>query len=142
MREILSVSRQTVWRACRGLEPVPPTPAPAPAPASLGPVDLEVARDPSVSACCWTGRRTWSLCRRLRAACSSRPASAEIRADKCVNHLPVEDVIQASLKIQYRSLDSGIYKGLSFQRRLLMEYEDLDPGQLDNIIIDDAIDGR
>ena len=65
-----------------------------------------------------------------------KQTSAEIRADKCVNHLPVEDVI-TSLKIQYHLWILAL-KG-SFQRRLLMEYEDLDPGQLDNLI-DDAID--
>ena len=64
-------------------------------------------------------------------------ASSEIRADKCQNHIPTEDVI-TSLKVQYHLWILAL-KG-SFQRRLLMENEDLDPGQLEGLI-DDAIDG-
>ena len=63
-------------------------------------------------------------------------ASAELRANRCVNHLPIEDVI-TSLKTQYHLWVLGL-KG-SFTRRLLMESEDLDPGQLEGLI-DDEID--
>ena len=63
-------------------------------------------------------------------------ASAELRVNRCTDHVAAEDVI-SSLKTQYHLWVLGL-KG-SFTRRLLMEYEDLDPGQLEGLI-DDAID--
>ena len=62
-------------------------------------------------------------------------ASAEIRANKCVNHVAKDEVI-AALHGQY-----GLWRMHlqgSFTRRLLLEY-DLDPGQLEGLI-DNAID--
>ena len=70
------------------------------------------------------------------AASVFKTASAELRADRCKDHIATEDVI-SSLKAQYHLWVLGL-KG-SFTRRLLMEYEDLDPGQLEGLI-DDAID--
>ena len=130
--ERIGVTRQTVWRHSKGIEPVPPTPTPAPAPDSNGHVDLEMAQSLGLGV----------LVQRAQAGSVSaaahvfKAASAEIRANKCVNHLPIEDVI-TSLKTQYHLWVLGL-KG-SFTRRLLMEYEDLDPGQLEGLI-DDEID--
>ena len=66
-----------------------------------------------------------------------KAASAEIRANRCTDHVAAEDVVKA-LQAQY-----GLWKmhlQESFIRRLLMEYEDLDPGHLESLI-NDAIDG-
>ena len=65
-----------------------------------------------------------------------KAASAEIRADKCVNHIAAADLVTAA-RIQYHLWVLAL-KG-PLQRRLLMEYPDLDPGQLEGLI-DDAID--
>ena len=130
--ERLSVSRQTVWRACRGLEPVPPTPTPSPTPDSLGPVDLETAQSVGLGV----------LLDRARGGSVSaastlfKAASAEIRADKCVNHIPAEDVIQAAM-VQFE-VWVGHLQG-PFVRRLLLEY-DVDPGHLEGIISDSISD--
>ena len=132
--ESVGVTRQTVWRHCRGLEPVPPapTPTPAPTPDSNGHVDLEAARGVGLGVLV-DKARNGSV---SAAAHVFKAASAELRADRCQNHIPTEDVI-TSLKIQYHLWILAL-KG-SFQRRLLMEYEDLDPGQLEGLI-DDEID--
>ena len=129
--ERLGISRQTVWRACKGLEPVP-TPAPAPTPDSNGHVDLDAARRVGLD----------TLLDRARNGSVSaasqifKQASEQLRADRCKDHVAAEDVI-SSLKTQYHLWVLGL-KG-SFTRRLLMEYEDLDPGQLEGLI-DDEID--
>ena len=128
--ERLGISRQTVWRHSKGIEPVEPTPAPTPD--SNGHVDLDAARRVGLGV----------LVDRAKGGSVSaagllfKQASAEIRADKCLNHLPIEDVI-TSLKTQYHLWILAL-KG-SFTRRLLMDFEDVDPGQLEGLI-DDAID--
>ena len=128
--ERVGVTRQTVWRHCRGLEPVPPSPTPDGN--GHAPPDLEAARALGLGV----------LLERASAGSVSaaasvfKTASAELRADRCKDHIATEDVI-SSLKAQYHLWVLGL-KG-SFTRRLLMEYEDLDPGQLEGLI-DDAID--
>ena len=62
-------------------------------------------------------------------------ASAELRADKCVDHVALTDVVKG-LHAQY-SLWRMHLQG-PFVRRLLLEY-DVDPGQLEGLI-GDAID--
>ena len=128
----VGVSRQTVWRHCQGLEPVPPTPTPAPTPDSNGHVDLETARALGLGV----------LLDRARGGSVSaastlfKAASAEIRANKCVNHVAKDEVI-AALHGQY-----GLWRMHlqgAFVRRLLLEF-DLDPGQVERLV-DDAIDG-
>ena len=132
--EQVGVTRQTVWRHCRGLEPVPPAPTPSPTPDGNGhaPLDLEAAQSVGLDVLV-DKARNGSV---SAAAHVFKAASAEIRADKCVNHIPAEDII-TSLKIQYHLWILAL-KG-PLQRRLLMEYPDLDPGQLEGLI-DDAID--
>ena len=128
--ESVGVTRQTVWRHCRGLEPVPP----APTPDSNGhaPLDLEAAQSLGLGV----------LVQRAQAGSVSaaahvfKAASAEIRANKCVDHLPIEDVI-TSLKAQYHLWVLGL-KG-SFTRRVLLEF-DVDPARIESLV-DDAIDG-
>ena len=128
--EQVGVTRQTVWRHCRGLEPVPP----APTPDSNGhaPLDLEAAQSLGLGV----------LVQRAQAGSVSaaahvfKAASAEIRANKCVDHLPIEDVI-TSLKAQYHLWVLGL-KG-SFTRRVLLEF-DVDPARIESLV-DDAIDG-
>ena len=128
--EKIGCSRQTIWRACKGIEPVQPTPAPTPD--GNGHVDLKTARSVGLD----------TLLDRARngsvsaASTLFKQTSDQLRADRCQNHLPIEDVI-TSLKTQYHLWVLAL-KG-SFQRRLLMEYEDLDPRQLEGLI-DDEID--
>ena len=125
----LGISRQTVWRHTRSLEPVPPTPAPS---ESNGRVDLETARDVGLN----------TLLARARngsvSAASSvfKIASSELRADKCQNHISKEDVVRA-LHAQF-DLWVGHLQG-PFVRRLLLEY-DLDPGQVEGLISDSISD--
>ena len=127
----IGVSRQTVWRHCKGLEPVPSTPTPTPAP--NGHVDLETARGVGLNILV-DKARNGSV---QAAAHVFKIASSELRADRCQNHIPKDDVI-AALFTQYDLWRSNLQG--SFTRRLLMEYEDLDPAQLEGLI-DDAIDG-
>ena len=131
--ERVGVSRQTVWRHCRDSSvpsSLPPTPS-MPTNGN-GHVDLQTARGVGLDV----------LVQRAQAGSVSaaahvfKAASAEIRAEKCVDHIPAQDAV-TSLKIQYHLWVLAL-KG-SFQRRLLMEYEDLDPGRLGGLI-DDAID--
>ena len=128
--ERLKVSRQTVWRHSKGIEPVEPTPAPTPE-NGHAPLDLDAARRVGLDV----------LVDRARGGSVSAAAqifkqtSDQLRADRCSNHVAVEDVI-TSLKTQYHLWVLGL-KG-SFTRRLLLEY-DLDPGQLEGLI-GDAID--
>lgn len=133
--ERLGISRQTVWRHCQGLpEPVPPTPAPAPTPDGNGhaPLDLEAAQSLGLGV----------LVQRAQAGSVSaaahvfKIASAELRADKCQNHIPTEDVIQAAM-VQFDLWVSHLQGPL--QRRLLLEY-DLDPGQVEGLISDSISD--
>ena len=127
--ERLKVSRQTIWRHSKGIEPDTPAPAPD---NGHAPLDLEAAQSLGLGV----------LVQRAQAGSVSaaahvfKAASAELRADKCQNHIPTEDVI-TSLKVQYHLWILAL-KG-SFQRRLLMEYEALDPAQLEGLI-DNAID--
>ena len=128
--EKVGVTRQTIWRACRGLEPVPP--APAPAPDQNGHmVDLETARGVGLSV----------LLERASAGSGSaagtlfKQTSAEIRANRCKDHVAAEDVVKA-LQAQY-----GLWRMHlqgAFVRRLLLEY-DVDPARIEGLV-DDAID--
>ena len=128
--EKIGCSRQTIWRACRDSEPVPPT---RDGNGHAPPLDLEAAQSLGLGV----------LVQRAQAGSVSAAAhvfkatSAELRADRCKDHIAAADVI-TSLKTQYHLWILAL-KG-SFQRRLLMEYEDVDPGQLEGLI-DDAIDG-
>ena len=130
--ERLSVSRQTVWRACRGLEPVPPTPTPAPTPDSNGHVDLEAARGVGLGVLV-DKARNGSV---SAAANVFKIASAELRANRCVNHISKDEVI-AALQAQY-----GLWRMHlqgSFIRRLELEF-DVDPARIVSLV-EDAIDG-
>ena len=106
-------------------------PAPTPDGNAHAPLDLKAARRVGLDV----------LVDRARGGSVSAAAqifkqtSDQLRADRCSNHVAVEDVI-TSLKTQYHLWVLGL-KG-SFTRRLLLEY-DLDPGQLEGLI-DDAID--
>ena len=131
--ERVACSRQTIWRACKGIEPVPTTSAPTPVPDSNGHADLEAARGVGLGVLV-DKARNGSV---SAAAHVFKAASAELRADKCQNHIPAED-LRTAARIQYH-LWILTLKG-SFQRRLLMEYEALDPAQLEGLV-DDAIDG-
>ena len=128
--ERVGVTRQTVWRHCRGLEPVPP--APTPAPDQNGHVDLEAARRVSLD----------TLLDRARngsvsaAAQIFKQTSDQLRADKCQNHISKDEVI-AALHAQF-NLWVGHLQG-PFVRRLLLEY-DLDPGQVEGLISDSISD--
>ena len=131
--EQIGVTRQTVWRHCRGLEPVPSTPTPAPTPDSNGhaPLDLETAQSVGLDVLV-AKARNGSV---SAAAHVFKAASAEIRANKCVNHISKDEVI-AALQAQY-----GLWRMHlqgSFIRRLELEF-DLDPAQLESLV-DDAID--
>ena len=132
--EKIGCSRQTIWRHCRGLEPDTPTPTPAPTPDSNGhaPLDLEAARGVGLGVLV-DKARNGSV---SAAAHVFKAASAEIRANKCVNHVAKDEVI-AALHGQY-----GLWRMHlqgAFVRRLLLEF-DLDPGQVERLV-DDAIDG-
>ncbi len=124
----VGVTRQTVWRHCRGLEPVPSTPAPD----GNGHVDLETAQSVGLDVLV-DKARNGSV---SAAAHVFKAASAEIRANKCVNHVAKDDFL-AALHGQY-----GLWRMHlqgAFVRRLLLEF-DLDPGQVERLV-DDAIDG-
>ena len=124
----IGCSRQTVWRACKGQ----PTPTPTPDSNGHAPLDLADARRVGLAV----------LVDRARGGSVSaagllfKQASDQLLADRCKGHVETEDVIRG-LKTQYHLWVLGL-KG-SFTRRLLMEYEDLDPGQLEGLI-DDEID--
>ena len=127
--ERLSVSRQTVWRACKGIEPVPP--APAPAPDLNGHVDLDAARRVGLAV----------LVDRARGGSVSaagqlfKQTSDQLRADRCQDHIAAADVVKA-LQAQY-----GLWRMHlqgAFVRRLLLEY-DVDPARIEGLV-DDAID--
>ena len=128
--EKIGCSRQTVWRACRDAEPVPP--APAPAPDLNGHVDLDAARRVGLAV----------LVDRARGGSVSaagqlfKQASDQLRADKCVDHIPLVDVVQG-LRVQYDLWRSNL-KGV-FIRRVLLEF-DVDPARIESLV-DDAIDG-
>ena len=129
--ERLSVSRQTVWRASKGIEPAP---APAPAPDLNGhaPLDLDAARRVGLD----------TLLARASAGSVSaastlfKQASEQLRADKCQNHISKDRVIKA-LHAQF-DLWVAHLQG-PFVRRLLLEY-DLDPGQVEGLISDSISD--
>ena len=128
--ERLGISRQTVWRHCRGLEPVQPAPTPD-ANGHASPLDLEAAQSVGLDVLV-AKARTGSV---SAAAHVFKIASAELRADKCVDHVALTDVVKG-LHAQY-SLWRMHLQG-PFVRRLLLEY-DVDPGQLEGLI-GDAID--
>ena len=131
--ERLRISRQTVWRHCQGLpEPVPPAPTPAPAPDNgHAPLDLDAARRVGLAV----------LVDRARGGSVSAAAqifkqtSDQLRADKCVDHIPLVDVVKA-LQAQY-----GLWRMHlqgSFIRRLELEF-DVDPARIESLV-DDAVD--
>ena len=125
--EQVGVTRQTVWRHCRGLEPVPP----APTPDGNGHVDLETAQSVGLGVLV-DKARTGSV---SAAAHVFKIASAEIRANKCVNHVAAADVV-AALHGQY-----GLWRMHlqgDFVRRILLEF-DVDPARIESLV-DDAID--
>ena len=129
--ERLKVSRQTVWRHSKGLEPVPLTPTSVPD-NGHAPLDLEAAQSVGLGVLV-DKARNGSV---SAAAHVFKAASAEIRANKCVNHVAKDEVI-AALHGQY-----GLWRMHlqgAFVRRLLLEF-DLDPGQVERLV-DDAIDG-
>ena len=129
--ESVGVTRQTVWRHCRGLEPVPP--APAPTPDLNGHVDLEMAQSVGLEVLV-SKARTGSV---SAAASVFKIASAEIRADRCKDHIPTEDVVKA-LQAQYGLWRMHLQGG--FIRRLELEF-DVDPARIEGLVADtiDAI---
>ena len=124
--EQLNVHRQTVWRHSRGLEP-------APTPDSNGhaPLDLEAAQSVGLGVLV-DKARNGSV---SAAAHVLKIASAEIRANKCENHVAAADVVKA-LHGQY-----GLWRMHlqgAFVRRILLEF-DVDPARIESLV-DDAID--
>ena len=129
--EQVGISRQTVWRHCRGLEPVPPAPTPD-ANGHASPLDLEAAQSVGLDVLV-DKARTGSV---SAAAHVFKIASAELRADKCQNHIS-KDAVIAALQAQY-----GLWRMHlqgAFVRRLLLEF-DVDPARIESLV-DDAIDG-
>ena len=127
--EQVGVTRQTVWRHCRGLEPVPP----APVLDSNGhaPLDLEAAQSVGLGVLV-DKARNGSV---SAAAHVFRATSAELRVNRCTDHVAAEDVVKA-LQAQY-----GLWRMHlqgAFVRRLLLEY-DVDPARIEGLV-DDAID--
>ena len=130
--EKIGCSRQTVWRACRGLEPVPPAPAPTPDSNGHTPLDLEAAQSVGLDVLV-DKARTGSV---SAAAHVFKIASAELRADKCQNHISKDRVI-AALQAQY-----GLWRMHlqgSFIRRLELEF-DVDPARIESLV-EDVING-
>ena len=130
--ERLGISRQTVWRCSKGIEPDTPTPAPAPSGNGHGPLDLETAQSVGLGVLV-DKARTGSV---SAAAHVLKIASAELRANRCVNHIPTEDVVKAAM-VQFDLWVSHLTGPLC--RRLLLEY-DLDPGQVEGLINDSISD--
>ena len=125
----IGCSRQTIWRHCRGLEPVQPTPTPAPD--GNGHVDLSTARAVGLGVLV-DKARNGSV---SAAAHVFKIASAELRVNRCTDHVAAEDVVKA-LQAQY-----GLWRMHlqgAFVRRLLLEY-DVDPARIEGLV-DDAID--
>ena len=129
--ERLGISRQTVWRCSKGIEPDTPTPAPAPSGNGHGPLDLETAQSVGLDVLV-AKARNGSV---SAAAHVFKIASAELRADKCVDHVALTDVVKG-LHAQY-SLWRLHLQG-AFVRRIQLEF-DIDPGHLESLV-DDAID--
>ena len=130
--EQVGVTRQTVWRHCRGLEPVPPAPTPSPTPGNgHAPLDLEAAQSVGLDVLV-DKARNGSV---SAAAHVFKATSAEIRANRCQDHIPKDDVI-AALFTQYDLWRSNL-KGV-FIRRIQLEF-DVDPARIENLV-DDAID--
>ena len=128
--ERLGISRQTVWRHSRGLEPAP-TPAPTPDSNGHAPLDLEAAQSVGLGVLV-DKARNGSV---SAAAHVLKIASAEIRANKCENHVAAADVVKA-LHGQY-----GLWRMHlqgAFVRRILLEF-DVDPARIESLV-DDAID--
>ena len=132
--ERVGVSRQTVWRYSRGLEPVPPAPTPSPTPDGNGhaplALDLEAAQSVGLDVLV-DKARTGSM---SAAAHVFKIASAELRANKCQNHISKDRVI-AALQVQYDLWRSNL-KGV-FVRRVLLEF-DVDPARIESLV-EDAI---
>ena len=127
--EKVGCSRQTIWRHCRGLEPVQP--APTPDGNAHAPLDLETARGVGLSV----------LLERASAGSVSaagtlfKQASVELRENRCKDHVSKDEVI-AALHGQY-----GLWRMHlqgAFIRRIQLEF-DIDPGHLESLV-DDAID--
>ena len=129
--EKIGCSRQTIWRHSRGIEPVPPTPH-TPGGNGHAPLDLEAAQSVGLDVLV-DKARNGSV---SAAAHVFKIASAELRADKCQNHISKDRVI-AALHAQF-NLWVGHLQG-PFVRRLLLEY-DLDPGQVEGLISDSISD--
>ena len=126
--ETVGVTRQTVWRHCRDSEPVPPTP---PTRDGNGHVDLETAQSVGLGVLV-DKARTGSV---SAAANVFKIASAELRANRCVNHISKDEAI-AALHVQYDLWRSNL-KGV-FVRRVLLEF-DVDPARIESLV-NDAID--
>ena len=127
--ESVGVTRQTVWRHCRGLEPVAPAPAPT---NGNGHVDLEMAQSVGLDVLV-DKARNGSV---SAAANVLKIASAELRANRCVNHISKDEII-AALQAQYQLWRSNLQG--SFVRRILHEF-DVDPARIESLV-EDAIDG-
>ena len=132
----IGCSRQTVWRHSKGIEPVPPAPAPTPAPTpdSNGhkPLDLEAAQSLGLGVLV-SKARDGSV---TAATSVFKIASAELRANRCVDHIEKAEVL-AALQAQY-----GLWRMHlqgAFIRRMLLEF-DVDPARIESLV-DDAIDG-
>ena len=127
--ESLGVSRQTVWRHSKDIEP---DPAPAPAPTNgNGHVDLAAAQSESLGVLL-DKAKNGSV---SAAAHVFKATSNELRLSRCVNHIPMEDVVRA-LEAQYQLWLSNL-KG-AFVRRILLEF-DVDPARIEGLI-NDSID--
>ena len=129
--EKIGCSRQTIWRACKGMEPVPPTPH-TPDGNGHAPLDLDAARRVGLAV----------LVDRARGGSVSaagqlfKQTSDQLRADFCKDHIAAADVVKAAMA-QF-DLWVGHLQG-PFVRRLLLEY-DLDPGQVEGLISDSIAD--
>ena len=118
--EQVGVTRQTVWRHSKGIEP--------PTPASNGQVNLAEARGVGLGVLL-AQAKGGSV---SAAGLLFKQTSAEIRANRCTNHVAAADVLKA-LHGQY-----GLWRMHlqgAFVRRLLLEF-DLDPGLVERLVND------
>ena len=127
--ERIGVTRQTVWRHSKGIEPVPPTPTPTPSPTpdSNGQVDLEMAQSVGLGVLV-DKAKGGSV---SAAAHVFKAASAELRSNRCSNHISKDEVI-AALLWQYDLWKTAL-KG-PFCRRLMLEFDLDDPGQIEALV--------
>ena len=129
--EQVGVTRQTVWRHSKGIQPVPTTPTPAPAPSPTPTPDLQAAQSVGLGVLV-DKARNGSV---SAAAHVFKIASAELRADKCVDHVALTDVVKG-LHVQFNLWRMHLQG--AFIRRIQLEF-DIDPGHLESLV-DDAID--